>query len=56
MMLSSTFDVLRSVSLLTLFCCYAAMDIAAEDSVAPAPDMPDPVFVETNGIRMGVYI
>ena len=29
--------------------------LAAPNEVKPAPNMPDPHFIETNGIRMGVY-
>lgn len=29
--------------------------LAAEGEVSPAPNMPKPRFIETNGIRMGVY-
>ncbi len=35
--------------------CATPWRVLAQTSVRPAPNMPEPRFIETNGIRMGVY-
>jgi len=39
-----------------IFLAVSAVAVPAQDTtVKPAPQMPEPTYVETNGIRMGVY-
>ncbi len=54
MLLTST-NLVRTIAVATLLVA-SSISLAKEGSVATAPDMPDPIFVETNGIRMGVYV
>lgn len=55
-MLMNSTRICLSIAVVMFLVGLSSLVIAKEGSVKPAPDMPQPVFVDTNGIRMAVYV